>query len=143
MMLFRSLHNRSTQIHNIRSFGHLMSRGSENVAFAFSADEFNIYFTSPAAGTDTLGTDLIEGDSLSFSCIDEVCVAAALGNITSNATGLDGIPLVFIKILLPLILPVFTELFNYILTSSTFPLVWKISSVGCSNSQSSFPHREI
>jgi hypothetical protein len=42
---------------------------------------------------------------------------------------LDGIPLVFIKLLLPLILPVLTELFNYILTSSTFPLVWKISRV--------------
>jgi hypothetical protein len=43
--------------------------------------------------------------------------------------GLDGIPLVFIRFLLPLILPVLTELFNYILTYSTFPLVWKISSV--------------
>jgi hypothetical protein len=42
---------------------------------------------------------------------------------------LDGFPLVFIKLLLPLILPVLTELFNYILTSSTFPFVWKISSV--------------
>jgi hypothetical protein len=42
---------------------------------------------------------------------------------------LDGIPLVFIKLRLPLILPVLTELFNYVLTSSTFPLVWKISSV--------------
>jgi hypothetical protein len=38
-------------------------------------------------------------------------------------------PLVFIKLLLPLILPVLTELFNYILTSSAFPFVWKISSV--------------
>jgi hypothetical protein len=110
---------------------------SDNVAFAFSTDELNNYFTSPAAGTDP--PDLahvtyrphIEGDSSSFSCIEEVCVAAALGIVTSNATGLDGIngiPLVFIKLLLPLILPVLTELFNYILTSSTFPLVWKISS---------------
>jgi hypothetical protein len=119
---------------NIRSFG-LMSGGSDNVAFAFSAYELNIYFTSPAAGTDSPDLahvtyrPLIEGDSFSFSCIDEVCVVAALGKITSNATGLDGIPLVFIKLLLPLILPVLTELFNYILTSSTFPLVWKISSV--------------
>jgi hypothetical protein len=46
-----------------------------------------------------------------------------------TATGLDGILLVFIKLLLPLILPVFTELFNYILTSSTFLLVWKTSRV--------------
>jgi hypothetical protein len=113
-----------------------MSGGSDNVAFAFSADELNIYCTSPAAGTDPLDMahvtyhhPLIGGDSFSFSCIDEVCVAPASGKITLNATGLDGIPLVFIKLLLPLILPVLTELFNYILTSSTFPLVWKISSV--------------
>jgi hypothetical protein len=72
---------------------------------------------------------LIEGDSFSFSCVVEVFVAAALGKITSNATGLDGFPLVFIKLFLPLILPVLTELFNYILTSSTFPLVWRIFSV--------------
>jgi hypothetical protein len=65
---------------------------------------------------------LIEDDFFPFSCIDEVYVAAALGKFTLNATGLDGIPLV-------LILPVLTELFYYILTSSTFPLVWKISSV--------------
>jgi hypothetical protein len=45
-----------------------------------------------------------------------------------NATGLDGIPLVLF-LLLPLILLVITELFYYILTSSTFALVWKISSV--------------
>jgi hypothetical protein len=103
--------------------------GSDNVAFAFSADELNIYFTFHAAGTDPSDLAHVEGDSFSFSCIDEVCVTAALGKIISNATGLDGIPLVFIKLLLPLILPVLTELFNYILTSSTFPLVGKISSV--------------
>jgi hypothetical protein len=49
---------------------------------------------------------LIEGDSFSFACIDDVCVAAALRKTISNATALDGIPLVFIKFLLPLILPV-------------------------------------
>jgi hypothetical protein len=70
-----------------------MSEGSDNVAFAFSADELNIYFTSPTAGTDppdlahVIYRPLIESDFFSFSCIDEVCVAAALGKITSNATG--------------------------------------------------------
>jgi hypothetical protein len=68
------------------------------------------------------------GDSFSFFCIDEVFDVAALGKITSNATALDEIPPVFMKVLLPWILPVLTELYNYILTSSTFPLVWKISS---------------
>jgi hypothetical protein len=56
-------------------------------------------------------------------------VVAALGKIISNTISLDGNPLVFLKLLLLLILPVFTELFNYILTFSTFPLVWKISGV--------------
>jgi hypothetical protein len=99
------------------SFG-LMRRGSDNGAFAFSADELNICFPSPAAGTDPLNIahvtyrPIIEGDSFSFSCIDVVCVAAALGKITSNATGLNGIPLVFIKLLLPLIL---LSLLNYLI----------------------------
>jgi hypothetical protein len=102
-----------------------MSGGSDNVAFAFSADELNIYFTSPAAGTDSPDLahvtylPLIEGDYFSFFCIDEVCVAAALGKITSNANGLDGIPLVFIKLLLPLIPPVLTELYTYFFNISS------------------------
>jgi hypothetical protein len=82
-------------------------RDSDNVAFAFSTDELNIYFISPAAGIDP--PDLahvtyrphIEGDSFSFSCIEEVCVVAGLD-------GINGIPLVFIKHLLPLILPFFS-----------------------------------
>jgi hypothetical protein len=53
----------------------------DNIAFGFSADELNIYFTSPVAGTYR---PLIEGDFFSFSCIDEVCLAAALGKITST-----------------------------------------------------------
>jgi hypothetical protein len=56
---------------NIRSYG-LMSEGSDNVALAFSYDELNINFTSPAAGTDPSDLThvtyrpLIEGDSFSF-----------------------------------------------------------------------------
>jgi hypothetical protein len=57
---------------NIRSFDGVMSEGSDNVAFAFSADDLNTYFTSPAAGIDppdlahVTYRPLIEGDSLSF-----------------------------------------------------------------------------
>jgi hypothetical protein len=43
-------------------------------------------------------------------------------NRCAHATDLDGILLVFIKILLPFLL-------NFILTSSTFFFVWKISNV--------------
>jgi hypothetical protein len=43
------------------------------------------------------------------------------------AIGLDGISLKFIKLILPLILPCITHIFNTILTKSLFPKTWKIS----------------
>jgi hypothetical protein len=97
--------------------------GSDNVA-----DELNAYFTTPAPSTGLPDTShisyrpLIQGDSFSFFCFDEMCLAVSIWNFTSNTTGLDGIPFVFIKLLLP----VLTQLFNFILASSIFPLVWKI-----------------
>jgi hypothetical protein len=48
----------------------------------------------------------LQRDSFSFFCVDEMCVAVSIGSINFNATGLDIISLVFIKVLLPLILPV-------------------------------------
>jgi hypothetical protein len=68
----------------------------------------------------------MQGD---FFYVDVMCVAALIERIISNATVLDGIPLVFIKFLLPLILPVPTQLFISNLTSFIFPFVWKISNV--------------
>jgi hypothetical protein len=100
-----------------------MNGGSDNVAHKFSADELNAYFTSsPDAGSpDTShisSRPLIQSDSFSVFCVDKMCVAASIEKITSNATALDGIPLVIIKLLLPLILPL---LFNC-LTLSLLPL---------------------
>jgi hypothetical protein len=59
---------------------------------------------------------LIQGDSFTFFCVEEMCVAASIGQITFNTTGLNGIPLVFIKLLVSLILPVLTQRFYFILT---------------------------
>jgi hypothetical protein len=63
------------------------------------------------------------------NCFDEMCVAATIGRITSNTICFEGIPLVFIKFFLPLILLMLTQLFKYIFTFSIFPLVWKISDI--------------
>jgi hypothetical protein len=92
--------------------------------------EVNAYFVTPVTNTGSPDTSyisyrlLIQGDSFSF-----FYVATSIRKISSNATGLDVIPLGFIKLLLPLILPVLTQLFNFILASSIFPVVWKISNV--------------
>jgi hypothetical protein len=71
----------------------------------------------------------LQSDSSSFFCVEEMCVTVSKGSITSNATGLDGISLIFIKLFLPLILPVLTQLFNFILFSFIFSLAWMISNV--------------
>jgi hypothetical protein len=104
----------------------LMNGGSDNVANTFSADGLNAYFTTPATSTGSPDTShisyrpLIHGDSFSFFCVDEMYVAASIPTIASNATGLDGILLVFIKLLLPLIVPLLTQLFNFTLTTLPF-----------------------
>jgi hypothetical protein len=90
----------------------------------FSVDELNTYFTTPAASTGSSDICIISYRPLILFFVLMRCVfAASIRSIISNATGLDGIPLVFIKLLLPLILPVLTKLFYFIDTSSTFSLV--------------------
>jgi hypothetical protein len=42
-------------------------------------------------------------------------------DVKSDASGLDGIPLSFVKMLLPVVFPAFTHLFNSIFTCSEFP----------------------
>jgi hypothetical protein len=76
---------------NIRSFG-LMN--GDNVAYTFSADELNTYFTTLATNTSLHSISFrphIQGDSFTFFCVDEMCIEASIGKITSNTTGLDEI----------------------------------------------------
>lgn len=49
--------------------------------------------------------------------------------IKSESTGADGVPLKFIKLVFPIIADQMVHIFNAIITSSTFPLQWKIGKV--------------
>ncbi|XP_039450533.1 uncharacterized protein LOC120429543 [Culex pipiens pallens] len=49
--------------------------------------------------------------------------------IQTNATGTDGIPISFVKMLCPLILPELCHLFNAIIAARTFPSLWKTAIV--------------
>ena len=55
--------------------------------------------------------------------VEEVC--RKIFEIGTNATGTDGIPISFIKMLCPFILPVLCHLFNAIIDSRNFPALWK------------------
>jgi hypothetical protein len=65
----------------------------------------------------------------SFRNVDALKVLNAISRVKSIATGLDGIPLKFIKLILPLIVPWITHISNTILTTSMFPKSWKIWTV--------------
>jgi hypothetical protein len=65
----------------------------------------------------------------SFATASESEICDAVMSIRLDAAGVDGIPLSFIKLLLPVTLPVLTHIFNHIFVSSEFPEKWKISVV--------------
>lgn len=52
-------------------------------------------------------------------------VAIATLSVKSNAVGLDKIPLKFIKLMMPVILPIVTHIINFTITSSSCPRIWK------------------
>ena len=69
------------------------------------------------------------GDCFKFSTFTELEVYRAIMSIKSNAVGDDGIHLKFVKIIINLILPILTHIFNHIVTTCTFPSIWKIGKI--------------
>lgn len=68
-------------------------------------------------------------DKFAFIGVNQCDVLSSIMSIKSNAVGVDGIHPTFIKVLLPQLLPFITFIFNKILTSSCYPLKWKIAKV--------------
>lgn len=67
---------------------------------------------------------LINNDSyFSFSNITESDVVLAIKKVKSDAIGTDEISLKFLKIILPMVLPAITDIFNASLTKSYFKVL--------------------
>jgi hypothetical protein len=62
----------------------------------------------------------------SFTNVNTMEVHRAINHIKSNAVGLDGISLKFLKLILPIIQPCVLNIFNTVLTNSIFPAEGKI-----------------
>ena len=62
-------------------------------------------------------------------CGSAVDVLDAIASLKSNSVGHDSIPLRFLKMLLPFVLPFVVYIFNSVFTTSVFPEVWKISKI--------------
>lgn len=64
-----------------------------------------------------------------FQPVSEFTVSKILNNVTSNATGSDGINIKLLKLCCPHIVPYITHIINFILTENVFPAMWKSSVI--------------
>jgi len=64
-----------------------------------------------------------------FKYVSPVEITNALSVVKSSAIGVDNLSIQFIKLCLPVILPVLEYLFNYCLQNSCFPDVWKKANI--------------
>jgi len=67
--------------------------------------------------------------SFSFICINQSDVLANILQIKSNAVGLDNMSPKFDKLLLPLMVPQVTYIFNTTFTTSSIPTIWKNAKI--------------
>lgn len=100
-------------------------------------DELNSYFAS-IAGTgggqnecespELIGS-IFDDSNLHWSYVSPDLISKIFRRIKSDAVGFDGIPLKFIKLTLPYLLPVYEHIFNFSLQHSVYPHRWKLSVV--------------
>ena len=95
-------------------------------------NEVNSYFVN----VSDFNNDVIDFDSFnyadesfSFSCVNEFEIFNALCKIKSKCVGTDFIPIRFIETIYPHISHFLVHHINFILTSSTFPSIWKTARV--------------
>lgn len=126
---------------NARDLG-LVASSSSSVGPAFTADEFNRHTVGFGTPDDSLSSSnvIIQPTStrtsvvepalqFGFRNVDDLEVFDAIEEVKSGAVGLDKIPLKFIKLVIPVMLPHITHIVNYAITSSCCPSIWKLAKV--------------
>jgi hypothetical protein len=113
---------------NIKSLG--LSKSTNAVITANCEDlknHFSRVQTSGFGYAEPVPRSSIDG--FAFRNVSDVEVEKAILSVKSNAIGLDEIPLRFIKLLLPIIMPALSHIFNSCLTFSEFPKLWKVGKI--------------
>ena len=91
----------------------------------------NIYgFNRDHADSDIgCNIDLPAHNKFRFECVMQYDVMSAVFLVKSNSIGSDNMHPKFIRIILPLILPFITHLFNNIIMSGMYPIKWKHTKI--------------
>ena len=118
---------------NLKLFGINTSKKSQNVDLSsLSPDTVNNHFckvpTKPDCRKPIFHRPLRD-NGFSLTCVTPDMVLKAINRIKSSATGADGISIVLIKKILPFIISHITQLFNFSLTTGSFPSPWKVARV--------------
>lgn len=128
--LFKDMDN-SQLWKSVRSFGCVVDDNDESELV--DVDAVNDYFVSNRmVNTTGLGVSSSDPDTFnafSFDCIFEYDFLKAMRQVKSNALGVDGIPIKFLRMIYPFISRHLLHFFNTILTTSRFPDGWKIARV--------------
>ena len=113
---------------NLKKHGFVQSTSK---SCPFDLNDLNRHFTSSDVGISTPPICLEEtlSNGFYFSCISVDEVLNAISGLKPGAPGSDGISLAFLRLILPVILPVLTNIFNRLITSSCFPNCWKSAKI--------------
>jgi Reverse transcriptase (RNA-dependent DNA polymerase) len=96
----------------------------------FPLDELNTFYSSDVVRDIPNSKTVLSPSKRSEHFIFRtVTFCDAIRSVKSNAVGLDGIPLNFIKLILPGIISPIAHIFNKKFSSKTFPSAWKISKI--------------
>lgn len=124
---------------NLRSLG-IVSSKKDCVKPNFTASEYNSYLSTPVEDFSSVPLVTLPPTrprvqlsdaifSFSFRNVSQSEVSLSIMKVKSNAVGLDGIPISFVRMILPVLLPVVTYVFNQMLMRSVFPRLWKAAKV--------------
>lgn len=136
-MRFGSALSSSKTWKTIREIG--VGKNVKNTNCSINANELNHLFANiPSLTTDSsVSYDYLsynnniftEQNRFEFACVTQRDVYNCCNLIKSNAVGHDNIHPKFLRIILPLILPHITHLINTIITTSSFPVKWKLAKI--------------
>lgn len=91
--------------------------------------EFCANFTNDQTNIQPTITSHESHYSFAFNQIQSWEIVNAVWETKSNAMGLDGIPIKYLKIILPLVIEQINHMFNKIIETSVYPTVWKHAKV--------------
>ena len=114
---------------NVRNLG--LGRCKRSCNNMFGPDEINRYFVGSNSSAN-LSVDLMvneSSNSFAFANICEDDLFSAICQVKSESSGLDNISIKFVKRVFPYVSKYLLHIFNYILTTSSYPNQWRLSKV--------------